>query len=309
MSSIEVRPFRRSDREQVAALVKGHGAAVVPGASVSVSSVLSHLERDPGEFIVDPWVRERATLVAEQRGRVVAAAHLLRYRDGQDVGEYYRGTGEIRWFLFWPRAPFWPDSEAGADVLLAACLAQLGRWQVVRQYADGALPMPGVYGVPEQWPHVRIAYERAGFTPEGQVEIVLVADVEALRRTGPDGVPELVLQRSVGINGTRLTALASGNELAGYVEVETLEDAGRLPRNGGFADIGNLEVAAGYRRRGVGSWLVARAADWLRLARVECLLAYALPEEEEEWFAFLTRVGFLELTRTQRGWVRAPSPR
>jgi hypothetical protein len=54
MSSIEVRPFRRGDREQLAALVNAHAAAVVPGASVSVNTVMSQLEREPGEFIVDP---------------------------------------------------------------------------------------------------------------------------------------------------------------------------------------------------------------------------------------------------------------
>lgn len=47
--------------------------------SVSVNAVMSQLERDPGEFKVDPWVIERATLVADQRERIVAAAHLLRY--------------------------------------------------------------------------------------------------------------------------------------------------------------------------------------------------------------------------------------
>ena len=62
---------------------------------MSVNTVLSQFERDPGEFIVDPWVAERATLVAEQRRRVVAAAHLLRYGEGEDVGRAYRGTAEI----------------------------------------------------------------------------------------------------------------------------------------------------------------------------------------------------------------------
>jgi hypothetical protein len=31
MSSAEVRPFRRSDRDQVTALVNAHAGAVVPG--------------------------------------------------------------------------------------------------------------------------------------------------------------------------------------------------------------------------------------------------------------------------------------
>ena len=46
--SIEVRPFRREDREQLTALVNAHVGAVVPGGSVSVSRVLSQLERELG---------------------------------------------------------------------------------------------------------------------------------------------------------------------------------------------------------------------------------------------------------------------
>jgi hypothetical protein len=79
MSDVQVRPFRRADRHQLTQLINAHAGAVVPGMSVSVNTVLSSLERQPGEFIVDPWVSERVTLVAEQRNRIAAAAHLLRY--------------------------------------------------------------------------------------------------------------------------------------------------------------------------------------------------------------------------------------
>jgi hypothetical protein len=92
MSTVQARPFRRADREQLTALVNAHIQAVVPGVAVSVNTVLSQLERDPGEFIVDPWVAERATLVAVQRGRVVAAAHLLRYGTGDEVGPALRAA-------------------------------------------------------------------------------------------------------------------------------------------------------------------------------------------------------------------------
>jgi GNAT superfamily N-acetyltransferase len=300
-----VRPFRRGDREQLTALVNAHAAAVVPGLSVSVNTVLSQLEREPGEFIVDPWVIERTTLVAEQRGRVVAAAHLLRYGEGEDVRESYRGSGEIRWFLFWPEASFWPDSAAAGDVLVVACVAQLDRWGVKAQHADGALPAPGVYGVPEQWPHVRAAYERAGFAHEGHVEIVLVAEVDALPRPGEPPIAGLSLRRSLGINGTRLSAVL-GEEVVGFIEIDTnLEEAGRFPRRGGWADVGNLEVAEEHRSRGVETWLVGHAVEWLSLARVDRLLAYAWPEDEQDR-AFLASVGFRELTRTQRGWTRKP---
>jgi GNAT superfamily N-acetyltransferase len=306
VSSIEVRPFRRSDRDQLTALVNAHAAAVVPGVSASVNAVLAQLEREPGEFIVDPWVTERQTLVAEQRQRVVAAAHLLRYGSDDRVGESYRDSGEIRWFLFWPEAPYWPDSAAAGDTLAAACVAQLDRWGVSRQYADGALPVLGVYGVPEQWPHVRATYERAGFVHDGHTEIVFVADVERLPRAGDPPFDGLAVQRSLGINGTRFAA-HYGDELVGFVEIDTnLEEAVRLARLGGWADIGNLRVGEEHRRRGVATWLVGHAADWLRLARIDRVLAYAEPEPEHEaGIGLLERVGFRELTRTARGWKRA----
>jgi GNAT superfamily N-acetyltransferase len=305
MSEVQVRPFRRPDREQLTALVNAHVQAVVPGVSVSVNTVMSQLERDPGEFIVDPWVAERGTLVAEQRGRVVAAAHLLRYGAGAEVGETIRGAGEINWLLYWPEASYWPDSTAAADALMAACLDQLRRWQVTRWSADGALPAPGVYGLPEQWPHIRALYERAGFVHDGHTEIVLLARVDELPRPSEPPVTGLEVRRTVGINGTRLSG-SLGEKLVGYIEVDTnLAEGGRLAHLGGWADVGNLHVDEAYRRRGVATWLVGQAADWLRLARVERLLEYAWPEERD-LLGLLGGLGFRELTRTARGWVRQP---
>ena len=299
MSAVQVRPFRRADREQLTALVNAHIQAVVPGVVVSVNTVLSQLERNPGEFIVDPWVSERATLVAEQRGRVVAAAHLLRYGAGEEVGQAYRGSAEVNWLLFWPRANHWLDSEEAAAALMDACLERLGSW-AGHWHADGVLPAPGVYGMPAQWPHVRKLYQRAGFVHDGQVEIVLLARVDEL--PGPSAPPlqGLALERSVGESGTRLLARL-GEELVGFVEVDAnLVEGGRLAHLGGWADVGNLHVVEAYRRRGVGTWLVGQAADWLRLARVDRLLAYAWPKEQDQ-LGLLGRVGFRELTRTARG--------
>jgi GNAT superfamily N-acetyltransferase len=66
----------------------------------------------------------------------------------------------------------------------------------------------------------------------------------------------------------------------GFMEVDTnLDDAVSLSRLGGWADVGNLHVAEEHRRRGVGTWLVAQAAEWLRLARVERVLEYASPDQ------------------------------
>jgi GNAT superfamily N-acetyltransferase len=314
MSPIEVRPFRRGDREQLTDLVNAHAAAVVPGLGVSVNTVLSDLERQPGEFLTGPWVAERLTLVAEQRERVAAAAHLHRYSGDERASPAYRNAGGIEWLLFWPEAPagnpYWPDATEAAEKLIAACLARLDDWGVASQYADGELPVRGVYGVPEQWPHVRSLYQRAGFAHTGHTEVVYLIRVEDLPRPAGPPVAGLAARRSVGINGTRISAVL-GEEVIGYIETEILEEGERLPRRGGWADLGNLRIVPGYRRRGVATWLLRVTGEWLRLAQVERLLDYAYAEGQDQagldyddYRAFLAASGFRELTRTRRGWTR-----
>jgi GNAT superfamily N-acetyltransferase len=320
MSRIEVRPFRRGDREQLTDLVNAHAAAVVPGMGVSVNTVLNHLERQPGEFLIGPWVAERLTLVAEQRERIAAAAHLHRYADDARVGGSYRNVGGIQWLLFWPEAPegnpYWTDATEAAEKLIAACLRRLGDWGVGGWYAEGELPVRGVYGVPEQWPHVRSLYRRAGFAHTGHTEVVYLIRVEDLPRPAGPPVAGLAVRRSVGINGTRLAAFL-GEEVIGYIEVEIFEEHERLPRHGGWADLGNLHIAPGYRRRGVATWLLRQAGEWLRLAQVERLLDYTYlggqdetgqdetGQDYDDYRAFLAASGFQALTRTERGWTRA----
>jgi GNAT superfamily N-acetyltransferase len=318
MSSIEVRPFRRRDRDQLTDLVNGHAAAVVPGLGVSVSALLNELERQPGEFLIDPWVSERVTLVAEQRNRIGAAAHLLRYASDERVGPAYANSGVIHWLLFWPEAPagnpYWSDATEAAEQLMAACVRQLDDWGVTSQSAEGELPVPGVYGVPEQWPHVRALYERAGFVHDGHTEIVYLIRVADLPRPAKPPLAGLEVLRSVGINGTRLSAML-GDQPVGYIEVEIFDEGERLARHGGWADVGNLHVVQEHQRRGVATWLLGQAAEWLELANVDRLLDYAYQEDQDQtgqrydgYRALLAACGFRELTRTRRGWTRQAGP-
>ncbi|MYS86724.1 GNAT family N-acetyltransferase [Embleya scabrispora] len=302
MPALTVRPFHRDDRDQLTDLVNAHVAAVVPGVSVSVNTVLGQLTRRPDEFVTDPWVAERVTLVAEQLGSVVAAAHLLRYRDDAEVGPDLRGAGEIAWFVYRPPASFRPDSEAAADQLMAACLARLARWDVRVRYADGTLPAPGVYGLPDVWPHVRAVYERAGFRHTGHTEVVLLAEVaDLLSLPTEPSLPRPAVRRTLGECGTRLTAHLDGRVL-GFVEVDTaLDRPERLARNGALADIGSLVVEPDHRVDGLRDWLLAQAAQWLRLAGVDRVLAYESADDADE-IGRLTAAGFRELTRTDRGW-------
>jgi ribosomal protein S18 acetylase RimI-like enzyme len=315
MSPIRVRPFHRRDRDQLTDLVNAHAAAVIPGQGVSVAAMLSHLERQPGEFIVDPWISERVTLVAEQNNRVAAVAHLVRYGDGENVGVAYRGGGEIRWLLFWPEGPvssnpWWAAGAQAASELIAACIAQFDRWNVTSQNAGGDLPVLGVYGVPEQWPHVGALYEQAGFVHDGHTEVVYLARVADLPRLASPPLAGLGLRRTVGLNGTRLSAVLDG-EIVGYIEVEIRAEGERLARQAGWADVGNLHVSERFRRRKVATWLLGESADWLELARVDRLLDYsylagadATGRTYDDYRAFLEALPFRVLTRTRRGWTR-----
>jgi GNAT superfamily N-acetyltransferase len=294
---IEVRPFRRSDREQLTALVNAHAGAVVPGVSVSVNAVMSQLEREPDESVVDPWAVDRTTLVAIVHDEVVGAGYLVRYGTDDRVRGAYRDAAEIRWLLFRPHA------AAAADALAAGCVAQMRAWGVERMYADGSLPVPGVYGIPEVWPHVGAALRRAGFVPGDRVEAVLVADVAELPRGGPAPVAGMTVRRELGGHATRFSAVLDG-AVVGFHEVEAdLTSGGTRSRLAGWADVWELHVDEPLRRRGIATWLVGHSADWLRLARVERLLDYAVVGEgEDAHLAFLTALGFRELTRTRRGW-------
>lgn len=308
---IIVRPFRRGDREALTALVNDHIGAVLPGASVSVNTVLGSLERRPQEFVTDPWVTERLTLVATQGTMLVAAAHLLRYAASGDVGVDYRDAGEILWCLHRPLAPrgnpHWCDATTAGELLLRTCLDVLTRWHVTRVLADGTLPAPACYGVPEQWTHIERLLRAAGFAPARR-ETVLVADVARL----PPMTDDVRVVRTVGMVGTRLTITDADDHPLGYVEIDTdLGGHERLARHGGWADVGNLEVHPDAARPGreVVPLLLAAARDWLALAGCDRLLAYVDDGDDDDRHlaSQLTDAGFRVLTRTGCAWrLRLP---
>ena len=72
-----------------------------------------------------------------------------------------------------------------------------------------------------------------------------------------------------------------------------------------IADIGNLEVLASRRRRGIGSALVAEASRFLSLAGAHALLAYS-SSGDDALLAFLSAQGFEVVTKTERGWSLTP---
>lgn len=299
-----IREFRRSDRDHVADLVNAHISAVVPGAAVSVNAVLSQLEREPGDYVVDPWVDERRVLVVERADRVIGAALVHRFATSPHVPGDRRGAAEIRWLVYLPHgsAPEWSSTEDVGDRLVEACVTLMRHWGAAECLADGGLPSPGVYGVPDQWPHVRAAFVGAGFRPRSE-EMVLVARVDGLPDpTASPPMPGVIEQRAVGRNGVRLSAVVDDRRL-GFIEIDTTLDA---PRRGPsalrWADVGNLEAVD--RRPEILTWLLARARAWLEWGGVDRLLAYADVADLSEAVELTSR-GFAELSRTARGWTLA----
>jgi hypothetical protein len=292
--SIEIRPFERRDRDQLTELVNRHVAAVIPGVALSVNAVLSQLEREPGESIVDPWVAERRCLVAVERSALVAGALVHRFRSDPDVGPDFRNAGDIRWLVC---------TRSGGDAgtaLLRACLDLFDEWRVERRCADCRLPVLACYGVPDTLPHVRALYVGAGFEGPRRTEEVHVARCADLICPGHDGIDVI---RTMGSFGARLTLVRDGVEL-GFIDVgEQDADLARSATAITWTDVGNLHVAEGEDRAVVVPALYAAAAEWLVLGGVDRLLEYVADDIDVPGYRDeLVALGFTRLVTNELGW-------
>lgn len=289
----DIRSFRRGDRQQLTDLVNAHLAAVAPGWTISSAALLASLEADPTQYVTDPWVRDRQTLVSLVDGRIVGAVHLRRYRSDADVSDDYRNAGEIAWFVYWPN-----HSDAAAP-LLAAGLAVLTRAGAVHVFADGDLPTPVSYGVPDVWPHVAEALSAAGFEPDPDcAEIVLCKDLRAHMPATEVDSGRFV--RAVGVHGTRFTPTSEAAG-GGHVEVvENLTRGGTLMALSGWAEIAELDLREPVDEQ-LADALLDTAVDWLVRAGSRHILTSAGAEDVAD-IARLHRHGWQTLTVVQRGW-------
>jgi hypothetical protein len=295
--SVTIREFRRDDRDQLTWLVNLHVSTVLPGVALSTNVVLAQLEREPNEAIVDPWVVERQCLVAEREQGIVAAGLLLRYSDEKQVGQGYRGAAEIRWLIGLPS-----DLEAGRS-LLATAIDVMGGWRPTRIYADGALPAPGCYGIPDSWPHVRSLLVDAGFEGPSRTELVLAARCAELVGPPLEGAK---VRRTVGDLGARLELVRSGETL-GFIDVGEIDRAlTRSTSGASWTDVGNLTTSKPEMLDEVMPALLSAAAEWLLLGGVERLIDYYAEDvDPPRYLAILERCGFTRLSTNERGWELA----
>jgi GNAT superfamily N-acetyltransferase len=298
----EIRPFLRQDREQLTDLVNAHVKAVIPGCSVPVATLLSVMERDPGEYIVDPWVIERETWVAIEDDRLVAAVHLHRYGSDASVGPALNDAAGINWLVCWPA-----NIDAGHDLMRLA-VQRLDRWKPRVSMLDISLPAPLVYGIHDAWPHLAILARQAGFSDaDGRTELQFVVALDQIGSPSDPPIEGLTVRRRLNVFGAAFTAMLDGREI-GLLEVDDdFTRHGSMLRNDGWADISNLGVAEEHRGVGVASWLLGHAAAWLRMGGIRNLIDYLGDDEiESPLHAWLLANGFEELNRTRRGWTRTP---
>jgi hypothetical protein len=293
--SVAVRAFERWDRDQLTSLVNLHLAAVIPGVVLSVNAVLSQLEREPFENVVDPWVAERRCLVAVSGGDLVAAALVHRFRADREVGADYRDRGEIRWLVCKVDA-----LDAGRR-LLAAVLEQMRAWRVSRVGAECSFPALGCYGVPDTLPHIRGLLVDAGFAEPARTEFVLVARCETLHGRHQ---PELLRTRILGLLGARFTLRRDGKDV-GFIEVaDHTAEMARSSAAARWADVGNLIVTDESELRWAMPQLLSCAAEWLLLGGITRLVDYwAKDVDPPGYLDQLQELGFQTLAVNERGFL------
>jgi GNAT superfamily N-acetyltransferase len=299
-STTEVVPLAPDHLDQLTGLLNAHLDAVVPGFALPAAYLAERLTRDPGEAIVDPWVLRRRTLVAVERERVVAAAHLLRYGATADVGPAFHNVGEIAWLLAWPSA-----CDA-AEAVLAAGLSRLADWGAEAQWlCTGSMFVPTVSGVPDTWPHIAAILRAAGYAPEPEREEVLYAGrIDRLEPPAAPPIEGLVLARRMCDFAPRFAAELAGESIGLFDVGSDVTAGGTLPALAGWADPWNLWVDERYRSQGVGSWLVRSAVPYLRLAGCDrMLVTVAVDDERAGAGRFYERLGLVRLARLDRAWT------
>ncbi|HOU15904.1 MAG TPA: GNAT family N-acetyltransferase [Anaerolineae bacterium] len=280
-------------------LVNAHLEMAIPGWALPAEFIAERLTRYPEQRILDPWVIERQTMLSVEAEQVLAAVHLLRYSDGDRVAPDYRNAGDIAWLLFAPGA------EAAGREVLAAARQLMRQWDVRVIYAwDTGLPVPLCSGISDVWPHIRHLFAGAGFSADGGVEYIFGGGLEAM--PAPVAAPMDGVCVQSAVSGTETTFILRHNaEHIGRCEcVADLTQDGQLPAFAGWGKLEALEVAAPWRTRGLGRWLVQHAVAWLREMGCARVVFSVTPDDDARGAGrFYRRLGWERQLTLEKGWV------
>ncbi len=292
-------PYEPEQLPALQILINAHLEMTIPGWALPAEYIAERLTRHPEQYILDPWVVERRTLVSVEAERVLAAVHLLRYGDGDEVAPDYRNAGDMAWLLFAPEA------EAAGYELLAAARQQMQQWGVHVTYAwDAGLPVPLCSGIPDAWPHIRDLFADFGFAAEGGVEYIFGGALGAALFPGVAPLDGVCVHPAVsGVETTFI--LRHHDEHIGRCEcVADLTQDGRLPAFAGWGKLEMLEVAAPWRNHGLGRWLVQHAVAWLREMGCARIAFSVTPDDDARGAGrFYRRLGWERWLTLEKGWV------
>ncbi|MBN2002222.1 MAG: GNAT family N-acetyltransferase [Anaerolineae bacterium] len=295
----DIVEFIPAHLENLRVLINAHLDLLFSGWALTAEFIASRLSSCPEQPIMDPWVAERRTLCAFDRGRLVAAAHLLRYADDAVVSHDFRNAGDIAWFLAQPG-----EEDAGRELLTAARQA-MRQWGVRVVYAWGTgLPVRVCSGIPNTWPHIRRLLISSGFESTADDEYIFGGSLDGVAAPDPDPVPGVQIRCSV-TNWEALFSLWHENENIGHCECcADLTHNGRLPAFKGCGELRELVVATQWRNRGLGRWLVQHAVTWLRGAGCDRVIFSVIPSDDAHGAGrFYRRFGWDKLVTFEKGWL------
>ena len=292
---VRIETYNECHLAQLQSLMNSHLDVLVPGWALPLEYISSRLERNPAEYVTDPWVVERSTIMGLVKDRVCATAHVLR-----SVDEQGKGSAEICWFLAWPE-----KKEAGSEVLAAAG-ELLRSWGFDEQRFGLSLPIPVCVGVPDVWPHIAELLQASGYFPqEGSKEAVYGGGLVDTAPVGDPPIDGLEIRRSMGRFGTQFSAVLDGQVISNCACIADLTQGGRLPAFSGWAELSEIETEGEWRNKGIGSWVLRHAINWLRLAGCDrCVFAVSPDDEEAGAGRFYRRMGWEPLIREQKEWIR-----
>lgn len=298
-TSIAVCELQPTHLEQVQYLVNSHLGAIIPGWALPLEYIACCVKRNPGEFVTDPWVRERKSLVALKDSRVCAAVHLLKYGDDSPA----KGSGAIDWFVSWPK-----ESGAGA-ALLSAAVEQLDAWEIQESIIGASLPVPVLAGVPDSWSHLVDLFKGAGYTPRhDQDEAIFGGTLDSVSPPEEAPIRGLTIERKMGEFGTCFTACLDNTAVCCCECYTDLDQGGRLPALAHWAELSEVETDEEWRNRGVGTWVIRHAVQWLVMAgKTRCAFSVAIDDEKNGAGRFYRRFGWSPFVRLKRGWTRTKS--
>ena len=292
-----IREFHEDDLPQLTLLINLHISMIIPEWGLPSAYIRSHLDAHPEQYVIDPWVIERKTLLAFDGEKLVAAGHLLRYGIDEKVSDNYKNTGDIAWFVAYP------DAMSEARDLLEACVKQMREWGLDSISAwDSGLPIPVTMGIYDKWPHLAKLFREAGFQPKPERQEAIWGGKIVL----PFGVNKTLPQTiaSQYANGKiTILSVATGERIAFANVTAELTMNGKRPLLKDWGELEEIWVHENWRRMGIASFMLKITVSYLMKSGCKHIVfAVTIDDEMAGAGDFYRSMGWDMISRCEDGW-------